>query len=112
MLSDKSSISTEILIISDGRESGFAKRLNKRFFSKSYNQVAIVGNLSHDNAHNFTAHQIFLSGGPLAILPLQGKRSTFVWSLPIEMGKKLSESKGEIFINYLKENTGDILTNF
>ncbi len=111
ILSDKSSISTEILIISDGRESGFAKRLNKRFFSKSYNQVAIVGNLSHDNAHDFIAHQIFLSGGPLAILPLQGKRSTFVWSLPIEMGKKLGESKGEIFTNYLKKNTGDILTN-
>ncbi|MDC3090504.1 FAD-dependent monooxygenase [Paracoccaceae bacterium] len=111
MLSDKSSISTEILIISDGRESSFAKRLNKRFFSKSYNQVAIVGNLSHDNAHNFIAHQIFLSGGPLAILPLQGKRSTFVWSLPVELGKKLTESKGEKFTNYLKENTGDILTN-
>ena len=111
MLSDKSSISTEILIISDGRESGFAKRLNKRFFSKSYNQVAIVGNLSHDNAHNFTAHQIFLSGGPLAILPLQGNRSTFVWSLPVEIGKKLSDSKCEIFTNYLKDNAEDILLN-
>ena len=111
MLSDKSSIRTEILIISDGRESGFAKRLNKRFFSKSYNQVAIVGNLSHDNAHNFTAHQIFLSGGPLAILPLQGKRSTFVWSLPVEIGKKLSGSKREKFINYLMDNAGDILSN-
>ena len=111
MLSDKSSISTEILIISDGRESGFAKRLNKRFFSKSYNQIAIVGNLSHDNAHNFTAHQIFLSGGPLAILPLQGKRSTFVWSLPVEIGKKLSGSTCEIFTNYLKENAGDVLSN-
>ena len=111
MLSDKSSISTEILIISDGRESGFAKRLNKRFFSKSYNQVAIVGNLSHDNAHNFTAHQIFLSGGPLAILPLQGKRSTFVWSLPVEKGKKLGDSECQIFTNYLKDNAGDILTN-
>lgn len=111
MLSDNSSIRTEILIISDGRESGFAKRLNKRFFSKSYNQVAIVGNLSHDNAHNFTAHQIFLSGGPLAILPLQGKRSTFVWSLPVEIGKKLSDSKGEKFINYLMDNAGDILSN-
>ena len=111
MLSDKSSMSTEILIISDGRESAFAKRLNKRFFSKSYNQVAIVGNLSHDNAHNFTAHQIFLSGGPLAILPLQGKRSTFVWSLPVEIGKKLSDSKRELFTNYLKDNAGDILSN-
>ena len=109
MLSDKSSIRAEILIISDGRNSGFAKRLNKRFFSKSYNQIAIVGNLSHENAHNFIAHQLFLSGGPLAILPLQGKRSTFVWSLPIEIGNKLSASKDEIFTNYLKENTGDIL---
>ena len=32
MLSDKSLISTEIFIISDGRESRFAKRLNKTFF--------------------------------------------------------------------------------
>ena len=38
MLSDKSLISTEIFIISDGRESGFAKRLNKTFFKKNYNQ--------------------------------------------------------------------------
>ena len=110
-LSDKSMISTEILIISDGRESGFAKRLNKSFFKKSYNQVAIVGNLSHQNEHNFIAHQLFLSGGPLAILPLLGKRSTFVWSLPIEMGNKLSEYKDEKFINHLMENIGDVLTN-
>ena len=76
MLSDKSLISTEIFIISDGRESGFAKRLNKTFFKKNYNQLAIVGNLSHENEHKFVAHQLFLSGGPLAILPLKGKRTT------------------------------------
>ena len=110
-LSDKSSISTEILIISGGRESAFVKRLNKRFFRKSYNQVAIVGNLFHKNSHNFVAHQIFLPGGPLAILPLKGKRSTFVWTLPIEIGNKLSEFKGEVFISHLKEHIGDILIN-
>ena len=111
MLSDKSLIGTEIFIISDGRESGFAKRLNKIFFKKSYNQLAIVGNLSHQNEHKSVAHQLFLSGGPLAILPLQGKRSTFVWSLPIEIGNKISKSKDEKFINYLEDNIGDILTN-
>jgi 2-octaprenyl-6-methoxyphenol hydroxylase len=111
ILSDKSLISTEIFIISDGRESGFAKRLNKIFFKKSYNQLAIVGNLSHQNDHKFVAHQLFLSGGPLAILPLQGKRSTFVWSLPIEIGNKISKSNDEKFINHLKDNIGDILTN-
>ncbi len=111
MLSDKSLISTEIFIISDGRESGFAKRLNKTFFKKNYNQLAIVGNLSHENEHNFVAHQLFLSGGPLAILPLKGKRATFVWSLPIELGDKISKSNDEKFINHLKDNIGDILTN-
>ena len=35
MLSDKSSFTTEILIISDGRDSGFAKRLDKKFFKKN-----------------------------------------------------------------------------
>ncbi|MDC3092818.1 FAD-dependent monooxygenase [Paracoccaceae bacterium] len=111
MLSDKSLISTEIFIISDGRESGFAKRLNKTFFKKNYNQLAIVGNLSHENEHNFVAHQLFLSGGPLALLPLKGKRTTFVWSLPIELGDKISKSNDEKFLNHLKDNIGDILTN-
>ena len=111
ILSDKSLISTEVFIISDGRESGFAKRLNKIFFKKSYNQLAIVGNLSHQNDHKFVAHQLFLSGGPLAILPLQGKRSTFVWSLPIGIGNKISKSNDEKFINHLKDNIGDILAN-
>ena len=111
LLSDKSLISTEIFIISDGRESGFAKRLNKNFFKKNYNQLAIVGNLSHENKHNFVAHQLFLSGGPLAILPLKGKRATFVWSLPTEFGDKISKYNDEKFINHLKYNIGDILTN-
>ena len=111
MLSDKSLISTEIFIISDGRESGFAKRLNKNFFKKNYNQLAIVGNLSHENEHKFVAHQLFLSGGPLAVLPLKGKRATFVWSLPIELGNKITNSNDKKFIDYLKDNIGDILTN-
>ena len=111
MLSDKSLISTEIFIISDGRESGFAKSLNKTFFKKNYNQLAIVGNLSHENEHKFVAHQLFLSGGPLAVLPLKGKRATFVWSLPIELGNKITNSNDEKFIDYLKDNIGDILTN-
>ncbi len=111
ILSDKTLVRTEIFIISDGRESGFAKRLNKTFFKKNYNQLAIVGNLSHENEHNFVAHQLFLSGGPLAILPLKGKRTTFVWSLPIELGHKISKSNDEKFINHLKDNIGDILTN-
>ncbi len=110
-LSDNSLISAEIFIISDGRDSGFANRLDKKFFKKNYHQVAIVGNLSHQNDHKFTAHQLFLKGGPLAILPLRGKRSTFVWSLPIGIGNNLSKSTDKIFINHLKGNIGDILTN-
>ena len=110
-LSDNSLISTEILIISDGRDSRFAKHLNKKFFKKNYNQVAIVGNLSHQNVHKFTAHQLFLTGGPLAILPLRGERSTFVWSLPTKVGNELSISTDEIFIDHLRGNIGDILTN-
>ena len=111
LLSDKSLIKTALLIISDGRGSGIAKHLDKRFFEKNYNQVAIVGNLSHKNMHNFMAHQVFLSGGPLALLPLKGNRSSFVWSMPIKKGDKLYRSKDEIFIKYLKEYIGDVLTD-
>ena len=80
--------------------------VNKTFFKKNYNQLAIVGNLSHKNEHKSVAHQLFLSGGPLAILPLQGKRSTFVWSLPIEIGNKISKST-DILVS--GENSGSKL---
>ena len=52
-----------------------------------------------------------MSGGPLAVLPLKGKRATFVWSLPIELGNKITNSNDEKFIDYLKDNIGDTLTN-
>ena len=38
-LSDNSLISTEILIISDGRDSEFAKRLDKKFFKNTFGDV-------------------------------------------------------------------------
>jgi 2-octaprenyl-6-methoxyphenol hydroxylase len=109
--SDGSSTSSPILIISDGRESGFAKRLEKRVFKKNYHQAAIVGNIAHDNDHKCTAHQLFLPGGPLAILPLAGKRSTFVWSLPQERGNILNGFKNLSFLNHLKDQIGDTLIN-
>ena len=40
--SDGSSTSSPILIISDGRESGFAKRLEKRVFKKNYHLILFV----------------------------------------------------------------------
>ena len=109
--SDGSSTSSPILIISDGRESRFAKRLEKRVFKKNYHQAAIVGNLAHHNDHKCTAHQLFLPGGPLAILPLAGKRSTFVWSLPQERGNILNGLKNLSFLNHLKDQIGDTLIN-
>lgn len=110
-LSNDKLISTQVLIISDGRESELAKRLDKTILKKSYNQVAIVGNIAHDNDHKFVAHQLFLPGGPLAILPLNGKRSTFVWSLPLETGNTLYKTNDRAFANHLKQYIGHILKN-
>ena len=70
-----------------------------------------MANVNHDNPHFNEANQIFLSGGPLAILPLNGNRSSIVWSLPKKIGSQLAFADADSFVSSLKETTGNILGN-
>lgn len=69
-----------LLIGCDGRRSGVAKRAGIRRTAWDYDQTAIVCAVAHERPHHGIAHQFFMPGGPLAILPLTGNRSSIVWS--------------------------------
>ena len=56
----------------DGRASGTAVRAGLGRQGGSYGQTALVTAVHHTRPHGGSAHQFFLPGGPLAILPLAG----------------------------------------
>ena len=64
----------------DGRGSGTARRASIRRVQWRYGQTALVCAVEHTRPHNGVAQQLFLPGGPLAMLPLTDNRSSIVWT--------------------------------
>ena len=79
-LASNKTVSGRVLIGSDGRRSGTATRAGIGRTAWGYDQTAIVCAVSHEKPHDGIAHQFFMPGGPLAILPLTENRSSIVWS--------------------------------
>jgi 2-octaprenyl-6-methoxyphenol hydroxylase len=80
-LSDGQTLDARLLVGCDGRTSGTASRAGIRRTGWDYGQTALVTALRHETHHDGVARQVFLRGGPLAMLPLKGGHlSSIVWS--------------------------------
>jgi len=98
-----------LLIGADGRRSGTAARAGIRRTGWPYGQTALVCAVQHDLPHGGIAHQFFMPGGPLAILPLTGNRSSIVWSERDPRAKLLAAMDDAAFLDALRPAFGDFL---
>ena len=89
-LGDGRALTARLLVGADGRDSGVAARAGIRRQGWDYGQTALVCALAAEQPHEGVAHQIFLPGGPLAILPLPGDRVSIVWSEARERAEGLA----------------------
>ncbi len=103
------SINASVLIGADGRSSGTAERAGIRRTTVNYDQLALVCAVEHEKPHNGIAHQFFMPGGPLAILPLTRNRSAIVWSEDATRAKAMIDLSDDAFIDALKPAFGDFL---
>jgi 2-octaprenyl-6-methoxyphenol hydroxylase len=108
-LADQGRVEGRLLIGADGRGSGTAQRAGISRSVKSYGQTAVTCAVSHEKPHRGTAFQLFLPGGPLAILPLPGNRSSIVWSERDERAKALVAMDNEAFLAALRPVFGSFL---
>ncbi len=108
-LDDGRTHSARLLVGCDGRMSGVAKGAGISHMRWSYDQTALVCAIEHARPHKGIAHQFFMPPGPLAILPLQGNRSSIVWSESSDRASRIQALDDEAYLNVLRPRFGDFL---
>lgn len=98
-----------LLVGCDGRASGSAARAGIKRQGHSYHQLAVTCAIAHDKPHDGIAHQFFMPGGPLAILPLTGNRSNIVWSESESRARDLMAMDDAAFLDALRPAFGSFL---
>lgn len=98
-----------LLVGCDGRQSGTAARAGLGRTGWDYGQTAIVCAVAHERPHDGIAHQFFMPGGPLAILPLTGNRAAIVWSERRARAEALLAMSDEAFLAALRPAFGSFL---
>lgn len=103
-------LQARLVVGCDGRNSGTATRAGIRRQGWSYGQTALVTAIAHDLPHQGTAHQFFMPGGPLAILPLAGgHHSSIVWSERDAVAAEIAALDNSAFLDALRPRFGDFL---
>lgn len=77
---DGSGWEARLLVAADGRASHLRERAGIASLAFDYPQSAIVTTVAHERDHEGRAVQHFLPGGPFAMLPLTGRRTSVVWT--------------------------------
>ena len=80
-LSSGKSYSTKLLILTDGKNKFTSKFTKSQFIKKPFDQTALSIDSHVKRNYQNTAYQFFTKDGPLALLPVNNHRSSFVWSL-------------------------------
>lgn len=99
-------IQADLLIAADGTHSFIRNKLGIPANEKKYHQTAIVGNVSVDDDHQFTAYERFTRQGPLTLLPHAGNNCGFVWVLPDNIAQELMACTDEDFLLQLQQAFG------
>ena len=79
-LADGSTLKARLLVAADGARSSIREQAGIAVRGWEYGQSAIVTTVGHERDHEGRAVEHFLPGGPFAILPLTGRRSSIVWT--------------------------------
>lgn len=105
-LSDGRTGRAKLLIAADGVRSKIRQMAGIRTLNWNYGQSGIVTTVSHERSHEGQAEEHFMPGGPFAILPLKGNRSSLVWTEATDVANNLVEGDDLIFEMELERRFG------
>ncbi|MDX2507178.1 MAG: UbiH/UbiF/VisC/COQ6 family ubiquinone biosynthesis hydroxylase [Gammaproteobacteria bacterium] len=102
-------LTTGLLVGADGANSWVRKQAEISLSSWSYQQNAVVCNVSTSESHQDACWQQFMPEGPLAFLPLADGQSSIVWSTSEEKAQALSTMDEQSFNQELQMAFGSSL---
>jgi 2-octaprenyl-6-methoxyphenol hydroxylase len=106
---DGERLTAPLCIAADGRFSHLRTEAQIPLIKWSYDQVAIVCNMTHTLPHNNRAFEHFLPWGPLAFVPRPGNESGLVWSVEKEKADVFLALPPEEFAEEVQILFGDCL---
>lgn len=105
-LSNGASLTTRLLVASDGVRSKLRDIAGIKTVYWPYGQMGIVCTVEHERPHNGCAEEHFLPAGPFAILPLKGNRSSLVWNERDDNAKRIMAADNLVFEKELEARFG------
>jgi 2-octaprenyl-6-methoxyphenol hydroxylase len=105
-LANGDTVSAKLLVAADGVKSKLREMAGIKVVHFDYGQSGIVVEVAHERPHNGRAEEHFMPGGPFAILPLKGNRSSLVWTERTAEADRLVASDPLVFDTELERRFG------
>jgi 2-octaprenyl-6-methoxyphenol hydroxylase len=102
-------IEAQLIVACDGKFSRLREQAGIRTTGREYPQKGLVLTVAHEKPHEGVAYEFFMPGGPFAILPLPGNRSSLVWTEKSAVADALKAMDDEGFQEALEARFGDFL---
>lgn len=102
-------VEAPLVVGCDGRRSLVRKAAGLRFEGHDYDAAAISTTVQLVRPHAGAARQVFLPGGPMAVLPLQGDRANLIWTERAAVAEALVALDERGFELELAKKAGDFL---
>ncbi|WP_259781775.1 UbiH/UbiF/VisC/COQ6 family ubiquinone biosynthesis hydroxylase [Aestuariispira ectoiniformans] len=109
VLDNGETIRAELAVACDGKFSPIRDAAGIKQTEWKYDQTAIVCTVAHERDHQGTAVELFLPGGPFAMLPMTEGRSNIVWSENKALVQDYLKLDDEAFLAELSTRFGDWL---
>ena len=100
-------VRARLLAAADGRGSPLRELAGIGLTRWNYQQTGIVATVAHAEPHRGRAFERFFATGPLAMLPMQGNRSSIVWAADDRLARGLIALDDDEFIAELADRFGD-----
>lgn len=102
-------VDAQLIVACDGKFSRLRGQAGIRTVGREYGQKGIVLSVAHEKPHEGVAYEFFMPGGPFAILPLPGNRSSLVWTERSAAADALKAMDDAGFQEALEARFGDFL---
>lgn len=99
-------LQAKFALIADGAQSQARTALGIGHESVDYGQSVVISNVEVDEPRADTAYERFTAQGPLAMLPLGGRRYASVWTVSPQRGSELAGLDDSGFIAALQDCFG------